>query len=270
MFDCEEMFSSETDESLPASPKYYRYQSREGYHDVPPPYTGTFMPPKPDMVFHDAPNVNEIFHTAFNVKLSSPKPDKDLSPRPSVPIIEDWVFDSEDDFEAELPQNAPSFIQPAKQIIIPRPSVKPVKTFIPAFNHQTAIPKSKTNGNSRNRKACFVCKSLTNLIKDYDYYEKKMAQTPARNHAQRGNHQQYARMTLLNPQRHVVPIAVLTKSKLVPLTTARPITAVVPHPYMTDQDQPKLLSPSPILYQEGTLTVDNRLNLVIFSKSYYC
>nr|GEU76312.1 hypothetical protein [Tanacetum cinerariifolium] len=62
---------------------------------------GTFMPPKPDLVFHDAPNVNEIDHTAFNVELSPTKPDKDLSHtyRPSAPIIEDWVSDSEDDSE---------------------------------------------------------------------------------------------------------------------------------------------------------------------------
>nr|GEU88411.1 hypothetical protein [Tanacetum cinerariifolium] len=105
MFDCDEMFTSETDESFPASLKYDRYHSRDRYHDVPPPYTGTFMPPKPDLVFHDAPNVNKAVHTAFNVELSPTKPDKDLSHthRPSAPIIEDWISDSEDDYEAELP-----------------------------------------------------------------------------------------------------------------------------------------------------------------------
>nr|GEY32895.1 uncharacterized mitochondrial protein AtMg00810-like [Tanacetum cinerariifolium] len=43
---------------------------------------------------------------------------------------------------------------------------------------------------------------------------------------ERGNHQHYARMTHPNPQRHVVPTTVLTTSKLVPLTAARPITTV--------------------------------------------
>nr|GFA99260.1 ribonuclease H-like domain-containing protein [Tanacetum cinerariifolium] len=92
MFDCDEMFSSKSDESLPASHIYDRYKSREGYHAVPLPYIGTFMPPKPDLVFHAAPNVNEIVHTTFNNELSPTKPDKD-SPthRPSPPIIEDWV-----------------------------------------------------------------------------------------------------------------------------------------------------------------------------------
>nr|GEV95974.1 hypothetical protein [Tanacetum cinerariifolium] len=104
MSDYDEMFSSETDEIFPASPLYDRYQSGEGYHAVPPPYTGTFIPPKPDLVFNDVPNFNETVHTAFNVELSPTKPDKDLSHthRPSKPIIEDWVFDSEDDSEDEL------------------------------------------------------------------------------------------------------------------------------------------------------------------------
>nr|GEU95578.1 hypothetical protein [Tanacetum cinerariifolium] len=120
-----------------------------------------------------------------------------------------------------------------------------LETSIPAANHKTTIPKPKGNGNRKNRKACFVCKSLTYLIKDCDYYEKMMAQTHARNHVQRGNHQQYARMTLLNPQRHVVPTVVLTKSKLVPITAARPVTATVSKPYVTRPRQAKTVVTKP-------------------------
>nr|GEX72621.1 hypothetical protein [Tanacetum cinerariifolium] len=103
MFDCDEMFSSKTDKSFPASPIYDRYQSGEGYHVVPPPHTKTFMPLKPDLVFHEAPNVYETIHTAFNVDLSPTKPNQDLphSHRPLAPIIEDWVSDSKDESEAD-------------------------------------------------------------------------------------------------------------------------------------------------------------------------
>nr|GFD53959.1 hypothetical protein [Tanacetum cinerariifolium] len=100
--DCDEFYTFESDESLPPSPIYDMYQSGDGYHAVPPPYTGTFMLPKSDLVFHNAPNVDETVHTTFNVELSPTKPDKDLSPtrRPSAPIIKDCVPDSEDDSEA--------------------------------------------------------------------------------------------------------------------------------------------------------------------------
>nr|GEZ75382.1 hypothetical protein [Tanacetum cinerariifolium] len=77
----------ESDESLPPSPIYDRYQSRDGYPVVPPPYTGTFMPPKPDLVFHNAPNDVETIHTTFNIMLSPTKPDKDLPVTTIVPNI---------------------------------------------------------------------------------------------------------------------------------------------------------------------------------------
>nr|GEX63351.1 ribonuclease H-like domain-containing protein [Tanacetum cinerariifolium] len=158
MFDCDDYLSSGSDESLPPSPIYDRYQSGNGYHDVPPPYTGTFMPPKPDLDF--------------------------------TPIIEDWVSDSEDESETKTPQN-------------------------------------------------------DHLIKDCDYHEKKFDQTTARNHAKRGTHKQYAQITLLNPQRHVVPIAVLTQSKLVPITVVRPVSTAVPKPSVTRPRQAKNIVTKP-------------------------
>nr|GEV84297.1 hypothetical protein [Tanacetum cinerariifolium] len=181
-------------------------KSHDGYRDVPPPYTRTFMPPKPDLVFNNAPNGVETDHSAFNVKLSPTKPDQDLSltNRSLAPIIEDWVSDSEDESETKTPQN------------VPTATTKP------------ASPKPTSNGKRRNRKACFVCKSLTHLIKDCDYHEKKMAQLTARNHAHMRNHKQYAPMTHQNPQKHMVPAAVLTQSKPVPITVVRPVSTAMP------------------------------------------
>nr|GEX46673.1 putative ribonuclease H-like domain-containing protein [Tanacetum cinerariifolium] len=105
MFDCDDYLSSRSDESLPPSPIYDRYQSGNGYHVVPPPYTGTFMPPKPDMVFNNAPNVVETEHPAFNVKLSPTKPDQDLYVVPTTVV----------------PQSKP----------VPITAVRPVTTVVP-------------------------------------------------------------------------------------------------------------------------------------------
>nr|GEV39017.1 ribonuclease H-like domain-containing protein [Tanacetum cinerariifolium] len=68
--------------------------------------TGTFMPPKPNLVFNNAPNAVETDHFTFNVKLSPTKPDQALSHniRHSTPIIEDQVSDSEDESETKPPQ----------------------------------------------------------------------------------------------------------------------------------------------------------------------
>nr|GEW09065.1 hypothetical protein [Tanacetum cinerariifolium] len=153
MFDCDDYLSLWSDDSLPLSPFYDRYQTGNGYHVVPPPYTGTFMPPKPDLHF---------------------------------------------------------------------------ETSIPAATPKPASLKPTSNGKRNNRKACFVCKSLAHLIKDFDYHEKKMAQPTARNHAHRGNHKQYAPMTHHKSQKHMVPAAVLTQSKPVHTIVVRPVTTVVP------------------------------------------
>nr|GEV46591.1 hypothetical protein [Tanacetum cinerariifolium] len=86
--------SSSSDTEVPTS---------GGYHVVPPPYTGTFMPPKLDLVFNTAPTAVETDHLSFNIQLSPTKPDKDLShtTRPTTPIIEDWVSNSEDESETK-------------------------------------------------------------------------------------------------------------------------------------------------------------------------
>nr|GEU88621.1 putative ribonuclease H-like domain-containing protein [Tanacetum cinerariifolium] len=153
---CFELISSESDVSMPTSPVHDRYKSREGYHVVPPPYTGTFMPPKPDLVFHDAFTVNEIVPTVLNVKISTTKSNKDLSQsnRPSAPIIEDWVSDSKDESEGEpMPtQKVHSFVQTFEHVRTPRTSVKPVKHLIPADNLKKDIPKSRGHRHSWNRK----------------------------------------------------------------------------------------------------------------------
>nr|GEV05814.1 hypothetical protein [Tanacetum cinerariifolium] len=51
-----------------------RVQPSGGYNVVPPPITGNFMPPKPDLVFNTGPLVVESDHSAFNVQLSPAKP----------------------------------------------------------------------------------------------------------------------------------------------------------------------------------------------------
>nr|GEV48980.1 hypothetical protein [Tanacetum cinerariifolium] len=73
------IISSESDVSMPTSPVHDMYKSGEGYHVVLPPYIEKFMPPKPDLIFHDAPTVSETVPDVLPVEPSSTKPNKDLS-----------------------------------------------------------------------------------------------------------------------------------------------------------------------------------------------
>nr|GEV36649.1 retrovirus-related Pol polyprotein from transposon TNT 1-94 [Tanacetum cinerariifolium] len=187
---------SSSSDTKPPSSLYDRFLPSGGYHVVPPPTTETFMPPKPNLVFHTASIAVETDHSTFTVQLSPTKPAQDMSHtnRPTSPIIEDWVSDSEDESETKAPQ------------IVPTATPKP------------ASLKFNSSGKRRNRKACFVCKSVDHLIKDCDYHAKKMAQPTPKNYAHR----------------------VLTQSKPVSITVVRPVSATVPKIMMT---RPRLAHP---------------------------
>nr|GFB29271.1 hypothetical protein [Tanacetum cinerariifolium] len=197
-------------ESWPPSNLYYRFQPSGGYHAVPPPYTGTFLsPPKPEQ---------ELSHTS----------------RPSAPIIEDWVSDSEEESEPKDPQQfVPSFAQSSEHVKTPRHYVQPIETTFQAATSVPASPKSNSSSKRRNRKACFICKSVDHLIKDCDYHSKKMAQPTPRNYANRGHHKQYVLLTQSKPQKHRVPTALLTQSKPVSNTAVRSVSAALPNITMT-------------------------------------
>nr|GEZ20987.1 putative ribonuclease H-like domain-containing protein [Tanacetum cinerariifolium] len=212
-----------------------RFQPSGGYHAIPPLYTRTFMPPKPDLVFNTAPTAIETNHLALNVQLSPTKPEQDLShiTRPSAPIIEDWVSDSEEESETKVTQFVPSFAQSSEHVKSPRHSDQFIETTIPADTLVSASPKSNSSGKRRSRKACFVCKSVDHLIKDYDYHTKKMPQPTSRTYAYRGHNKQYAPLTHSKPQKHRVPTAVFIQSKPVSNTAVRPFIAALPNIIVT-------------------------------------
>nr|GEZ44685.1 hypothetical protein [Tanacetum cinerariifolium] len=163
-------FSSESDsESLSPSYPSDRLQPNGRYNVVPPPITGNFMPPKPDLVFHIASIAVETDHSAFTVQLSLAKPAQDLShtTRPMAPIIEDWVSDSEDESEPNDSQSIPSFVQTFEHVKPSGHSVQPVEAPILASTPKLTSPKTNSSGKRKNQKTCFVCRGVDHLIKDF-------------------------------------------------------------------------------------------------------
>nr|GEW74224.1 ribonuclease H-like domain-containing protein [Tanacetum cinerariifolium] len=131
VFDCEEVHSHESDNIVPKSPENDRYKTCEGYHVVPPPYIGTFMPLKLDLVFNNAPNASKTVASVFNVESSTNKPSKDMfkTNTSDAPIIEDWISDSKDETENEYvpKQTEPSFVPTSEHVKTPRESVKKIQ-----------------------------------------------------------------------------------------------------------------------------------------------
>nr|GFA40896.1 hypothetical protein [Tanacetum cinerariifolium] len=160
MFDYDNYYSFESDnDSWPPSNLYDRFVPSGGYHAVPPPMTGTFMPPKPDLMFHTPP-IDENEHLAFNVQLSPTKPEHELPSRPSAPIIEDWVSDSEEEDMPQVTKDVPSFAQSPELVKSPRHSglisPPPMSVAAPPVPLRTHSP---SKGLRRTKKTCFVCKT---------------------------------------------------------------------------------------------------------------
>nr|GFB54490.1 hypothetical protein [Tanacetum cinerariifolium] len=201
MFDCDNYYSSESDnDSWSPSNLYDRFVPSGGYHAVPPPMTGTFMPPKPDLVFHTPPS-DENEHLAFNVSDSEEE---------DVPQVTKDVYSLAQSPELVKTPRHSGLISPPPMSI---PSPVPLRTHSPS------------KGLRRTKKTYFVCKSETHLIKDYDFHDRKLAQ---RSHASRDIHQHHAQMNYSRIPLHKVSAAAPSKSKPVLLAAARTVGAVRP------------------------------------------
>nr|GEW51915.1 hypothetical protein [Tanacetum cinerariifolium] len=88
-------------------------KTSKGYHAVPPPYTGNFMPPKPNLVFADEHVVSESITSLPGIAKSKVKTSETTLKNVSAPIIKDWVSNSEDENEIETESNQikPSFVK---------------------------------------------------------------------------------------------------------------------------------------------------------------
>nr|GEU85692.1 putative ribonuclease H-like domain-containing protein [Tanacetum cinerariifolium] len=123
-----------------------RYKSGEGYHVVPPPYTGTFMPCKPDLVFHDAPTASKTVPNVFNVEPSTTMPTKEMSQSIGLPPLSLKIRFLTQKMNLRVSlclQKEPIFVQTFEHVKTPRTSVKPVKHPTQAKNLRKDTLKSR-------------------------------------------------------------------------------------------------------------------------------
>ncbi|GJR47841.1 retrovirus-related pol polyprotein from transposon TNT 1-94 [Tanacetum coccineum] len=80
-----------------------KYKKCKEYHVVPPPYTGNFMPPKPDLVLANGEEYvfSESITSVPSVSTSEAKTSESKPKSVSEPLIEDWISDSEDEDETK-------------------------------------------------------------------------------------------------------------------------------------------------------------------------
>ncbi|GJW42013.1 putative ribonuclease H-like domain-containing protein [Tanacetum coccineum] len=219
-----------------------------GMHVVPPPMTENYMPSRPDVEIDysqftygskqsqttESETQTSDFDTCesdCSVELQEPllgptvnEPKVVSQPKvwSDAPIIEEYESDSEDE-HVLLPteeQETPSFAN--QQVKSHRETVKNQFT-----NSKNPTVDKKGLGYGFTARACFVCGSLSHLIRDCDFHEKRMAkQAELNNRMKQNSSQREIRLIWNNVQRvnHVnqfVPTTVLTRTSKIPINTAR-------------------------------------------------
>ncbi|GJR75599.1 ribonuclease H-like domain-containing protein, partial [Tanacetum coccineum] len=172
-----------------------------GYNVVPPPYTGNFMPPKPDLSFSgleefmnepivSEPTVKKPIVETSEAKTSKAKP-KVVRKNNGASIIEDWVSDSEEEDtpQAKIEKKTvkPSFTK--IEFVKYKEQVKsPRKTTVKQGN-QNRLNTHSPRGNQRNwnnmmsqklgsnfemiNQACYVCGIFDHLQYDCNNHQRQ-------------------------------------------------------------------------------------------------
>ncbi|GJS51923.1 putative ribonuclease H-like domain-containing protein [Tanacetum coccineum] len=196
---------------LENQPFYDRFVTAEGMHVVPPPMTGNYMPSGPDI---------EIDYLQFTY---GPKQSQPSEFETQTSEFDTCESNYSEDEHVSLPtekQETPSFAN--QQVKPPRETIKN------QFTH-SKNPKvdKKGLGYGFTTKACFVCGSLTHLIRDCDFHEKSMAKQAELNNRMRKKTSQreirpiWNNVQRVNHKNQFVPTAVLTRIGKIPVNTAR-------------------------------------------------
>ncbi|GJR63931.1 putative ribonuclease H-like domain-containing protein [Tanacetum coccineum] len=226
-----------------------RFKTGEGFHAVPPPYTGNYMPSRPDLSFaglDDSVYKTKVSETETSIsKTSKDIVEKPKTVRPSAPIIEDWDTDSDNDsvFRPKSDQTKPKFTKinfvksdenvksvnkenTHRQVEYPRKSQSPRDN---RRNWNGMMTQKLGNGFEFIKKACFVCGSFNHLIKDSDFHDKKMVEKSMLNNKGRVTGQREIRpsgQVPINTAKQSSPRAVASISTAKPVNTTAPKSKV--------------------------------------------
>nr|GEY36539.1 hypothetical protein [Tanacetum cinerariifolium] len=153
-----------------------------------------------------------------------------------TPIIKEYELDSDDEYviKAIVEQEKPScaFINTVKHVKTPRQTVKDQDTCsqnpkVDKRDWTGLMSKRMGLGYDYTRKACFVCGSFSHLIRDCDFFKKRMAKQVELNKiknkvtCQRNDRPVWNNVQRLNHQNKFVPTAILTKTGRFPVNAAR-------------------------------------------------
>ncbi|GJT18538.1 putative ribonuclease H-like domain-containing protein [Tanacetum coccineum] len=208
------------------------------YNAIPPPPTRLFSTPKFDL----SNSGLEEFHQ-HEFEGYGPKPSKSVSEdtsnnvreSPNAPLVKKLMLDDKLENKTVFPTVAKiEFVRPKQQ---EKPFRKPVK-YAEMYRSQSPRGNKRIWNNQKAQqlgsnfvmynKACFVCGSFEHLQAHCNYHQRERVEP--RNNYTRVNYNYYEKKTHHSAHRNMVPRAVLMKTGLKAVNTARP-----GHPQKEDQ-----------------------------------
>ncbi|GJY34987.1 ribonuclease H-like domain-containing protein [Tanacetum coccineum] len=200
------------------------------YNAVPLPPTGLFAPPTIDLTNYSLEEFQQPEFEGYGPKASKSvckDTSNEVEKTPDAPLDKKLV--SEKEKQTVFPTKIESVKQQEK------PARKPVK-------YAEMYRSQKPRGNQRNwnnlksqqlggdfvmyNKTCFVCGSFEHMQAHYNYHQREGMVNG--NNYTRVNYNYYAKKAHPNSHRNMTPRAVLMKTGLKPLNTARPVNTAHP------------------------------------------
>ncbi|GJS26887.1 putative ribonuclease H-like domain-containing protein [Tanacetum coccineum] len=202
----------------------------------PPPYTGNYMPSRPDLSFaglDDSVYKTKVSETKTSIsKISKDIVENPKTVRPSAPIIEEWDTNSDNDsvFRPKSDQTKPKFTK---------------INFVKSGEIVKSVNKENTHRQVKNPRKSQSPREKP-VLNNKGRVKGQREIRPVWNNAQRVNHQN--KLTHPHPKKNFVPTAVATKSGQVPInaakqsspkaatsiSTARPVNTAAPKSKVND------------------------------------
>ncbi|GJV72798.1 hypothetical protein Tco_1492793 [Tanacetum coccineum] len=216
-------------------------KSRKGvgfvsYNVVPPPPTGLFSPPNLDLSYSGLEEFQQPKFEGYGPK-SSKSVSEDISNEvresPDAPLVEELVSDDKLEKKTVFPTVAKmEFVRPKQQ---EKPVRKPVK-YVEMYRSQSPKGNQRNWNNQKSQqlgsdfvmynKACFVCGSFDHVQADCNYHQRE--RVVSGNNYTRVNYNYSAKKAHPSAHRNMVPRAVLMKTGLRSLNTARLVNTAHP------------------------------------------
>nr|GEV01780.1 hypothetical protein [Tanacetum cinerariifolium] len=206
-----------------------RFKKGEGYHVVPPPLIGNYMPPKSDLSFA------RLDDSIYKFKISETVTSLTKDEKDEIDSDDDSVFTPEP-IPAKIDfVKASEFVKHVKHVT----PVKTAEQTKKSKNFSSSLKVDRTNWNGKmtqklglgfgfTKKACFVCGSLSHLIKDYTFHEDRMAKKfmlptdVGKGTGHRESRPVWNNIQRINYQNNFAPTTVFTRSGRIPVSATKP------------------------------------------------